>query len=85
LGNDLKAGFKLDRLYKDLAIAVGSGLRMDFDYFIIRIDFALKMKDPTRINNNGWLNLSDLKWSEIKSNGLRVNNYAWQFGIGLPF
>ena len=85
LGNDLKAGFKLDRLYKDLAIAVGTGLRMDFDYFIIRIDYALKMKDPTRQNNNGWLNLSDIKWNEIKSNGLRVNNYAWQFGIGLPF
>lgn len=85
LGNDLSAGFKLDRLYKDLAIAVGTGLRMDFDYFIIRIDYALKMKDPTRQNNNGWLNLSDIKWNEIKSNGLRVNNYAWQFGIGLPF
>ena len=85
LGNDLRAGFKFDRLYKDLAIAVGTGLRMDFDYFIIRIDYALKMKDPTRQNNNGWLNLSDIKWNEIKSNGLRVNNYAWQFGIGLPF
>jgi hypothetical protein len=85
LGNDLNAGFKLDRLYKDLAIAVGTGLRMDFDYFIIRIDYALKMKDPTRQNNNGWLNLSDMKWNEIKANGLRVNNYAWQFGIGLPF
>ena len=85
LGNDLRAGFKLDRLYKDLAIAVGTGLRMDFDYFIIRIDYALKMKDPTRQDNNGWLNLSDLKWNEIKANGLRVNNYAWQFGIGLPF
>jgi outer membrane protein insertion porin family len=85
LGNDLNAGFKLDRLYKDLAIAVGTGLRMDFDYFIIRIDYALKMKDPTRSVNNGWLNLSDLKWAELKPNGLRVNNYAWQFGIGLPF
>ena len=85
LGKDLNAGFKLDRLYKDLAIAVGTGLRMDFDYFIIRIDYALKMKDPTRSNNNGWLNLSDMKWSELKPNGLSVNNYAWQFGIGLPF
>jgi hypothetical protein len=85
LGNDLRAGFKLDRLYKDLAIGVGTGLRIDFDYFIIRVDYALKMKDPTRLNNNGWLNLSDMKWSEIKANGLKVNNYAWQFGIGLPF
>ena len=85
LGNDLRAGFKLDRLYEDLAIGVGTGLRMDFDYFIIRIDYALKMKDPTRFNNNGWLNISDMKWSEIKANGIKVNNYAWQFGIGLPF
>ena len=85
LGNDIRAGFKLDRLYKDLAIGVGTGLRMDFDYFIIRIDYALKMKDPTRQNNNGWMNVSDMKWSEIKANGLKVNNYAWQFGIGLPF
>lgn len=85
LGKDLNAGFKLDRLYKDLAIAFGTGLRMDFDYFIIRIDYALKMKDPTRSNNNGWLNLADMKWSELKPNGLKVNNYAWQFGIGLPF
>jgi hypothetical protein len=85
LGNDINAGFKLDRLYKDLAIGVGTGLRMDFDYFIIRIDYALKMKDPTRQENNGWLNLSDMKWNEIKPNGLKVNNYAWQFGIGLPF
>jgi hypothetical protein len=85
LGNDMNAGFKLDRLYKDLAIGIGSGLRLDFDYFIIRIDYALKMKDPTRLYNKGWLDFSNMKWSEIKPNGLKVNNYAWQFGIGLPF
>ncbi|MFM6994825.1 MAG: BamA/TamA family outer membrane protein [Sediminibacterium sp.] len=85
LGNDLRAGFKLDRLYKDLAIGIGTGLRLDFDYFIIRIDYALKMKDPTRSYNNGWLNFNDMKWAEVKPNGLKVNNYAWQFGIGLPF
>jgi hypothetical protein len=45
----------------------------------------MKMKDPTRLYNNGWLNFSDLKWTEVKPNGLKVNNYAWQFGIGLPF
>ena len=85
LGNDTKAGFKLDRLYKDLAIGIGTGLRLDFDYFIIRIDYAMKMKDPTRLYNNGWLNFNNMKWTEVKPNGLRVNNYAWQFGIGLPF
>jgi outer membrane protein insertion porin family len=85
LGNDPNAGFKLDRLYKDLAIGIGTGLRLDFDYFIIRIDYAMKMKDPTRLYNNGWLDFNNMKWTEVKPNGLRVNNYAWQFGIGLPF
>ncbi len=85
LGNDPNAGFKLDRLYKDLAIGIGTGLRLDFDYFIIRIDYAMKMKDPTRSYNNGWLDFGNMKWTEVKPNGLRVNNYAWQFGIGLPF
>lgn len=82
---DPKAGFQLDRLYKDLAIGLGTGLRFDFNYFIVRIDYALKMKDPTRLTNNGWLDLSNLQWTEIKQNSLKVNNYAWQFGIGLPF
>ena len=83
--NDPAAGFKLDKLYKDLAIGVGTGLRLDFNYFIIRIDYALKMKDPTRLYNNGWMDFNNLKWADIKPNGLSVNNYAWQFGIGLPF
>ena len=82
---DPAAGFKLDKLYKDIAVAVGTGLRMDFNYFIIRIDYALKMKDPTRLQNDGWLDIQNLKWAEVKPNGVKVNNYALQFGIGLPF
>jgi outer membrane protein insertion porin family len=82
---DPTAGFKLDRLYKDLAIGVGTGIRFDFNYFIVRVDYAIKMKDPTRLNNNGWLDFKNMKWNEVKPNGMKVNNYAWQFGIGLPF
>jgi len=82
---DPKAGFELNKLYKDLAIGIGTGIRLDFNYFLIRIDYALKLKDPARDVNNGWLNLNNLKWTEVKPNGTRVNNYAWQFGIGLPF
>lgn len=82
---DPKAGFQLNRLYKDLAIGIGTGLRFDFNYFIVRIDYALKMKDPTRVDNNGWLDLHNIQWTEIKPNNVKVNNYAWQFGIGLPF
>lgn len=82
---DPNAGFEFNRLYKDLAIGVGTGLRIDFNYFLIRIDYAMKLKDPSRDYNNGWLDVNKMKWTEVKSNGTRVNNYAWQFGIGLPF
>ena len=82
---DPAAGFKFDKLYKDIAVALGTGIRMDFNYFIIRIDYALKMKDPTRLQNDGWLDIRNLKWAEVKPNGAKVNNYALQFGIGLPF
>jgi len=82
---DPNAGFKLDRLYQDLAIGVGTGIRIDFNYFIIRVDYAMKLKDPTRLYNNGWLDPQNFKWSEVKPNGTKVNNYALQFGIGLPF
>ena len=82
---DPAAGFKFNKLYKDIAVAVGTGIRMDFNYFIIRVDYALKMKDPTRLQNDGWLDIRNLKWAEVKPNGVKVNNYALQFGIGLPF
>ncbi len=82
---DPNAGFKLDRLYKDLAVGIGTGIRIDFNYFTVRVDYAMKMKDPTRPYNNGWMDMNHIKWTEIKTNGTRVNNYAWQFGIGLPF
>jgi outer membrane protein assembly factor BamA len=82
---DPNAGFKLDKLYKDLAVGIGTGIRIDFNYFTVRVDYAMKMKGPTRPYNNGWMDLNHIKWTEIKTNGTRVNNYAWQFGIGLPF
>ena len=86
--------FSFNRLGKDIAIALGTGLRFDFNYFLIRVDFGLKLKDPARIANNGWLNFSDFTWKnyeyEVKDASGKVispnrNNYAIQLGIGLPF
>jgi hypothetical protein len=70
-------------LGKDLAIAMGTGLRFDFTFFLIRLDAAYKVKDPARQYNNGWMNSFALK--ETRANGLQVDNFALQLGIGLPF
>jgi outer membrane protein insertion porin family len=75
--------FDFARLYKDLAIAAGTGLRIDFSYFLLRLDLAYKVKDPGRYYNDGWM--KDLSSHEYRPNGVRINNTALQLGIGLPF
>ncbi|MDB5209621.1 MAG: surface antigen, partial [Sediminibacterium sp.] len=77
------ARFSFKNLGKDLAIGVGTGMRVDFSYFLLRLDFAYKVKDPARQYNNGWAD--KFQWFENRANGLKVNNYAFQLGIGLPF
>lgn len=80
---DPDAKFSLKNFGRDLAIGVGTGLRIDFSYFLIRLDLAYKVKDPARQYNNGWMD--KFQWFENRANGLKVNNYALQLGIGLPF
>lgn len=86
--------FNFSRFGKDIAIAVGTGLRMDFSYFLIRFDIGFKLKDPARIENNGWLNPFEFTWrnnefpvreNPLTGRSMYRNNYALQLGIGLPF
>lgn len=39
--------FQINKLWKDLAIGVGTGLRIDFGFLLARFDFAWKAKDPS--------------------------------------
>lgn len=39
--------FQLNRLGQDIAIDVGTGLRVDFSFLKFRVDYAFKMKDPS--------------------------------------
>jgi outer membrane protein insertion porin family len=80
-----------DRFTRDLAIGSGFGVRVDFDYFLIRVDLGYKVKDPARRSNNGWMSIKDFTWRNKEyipadpTKVLRRNNYAIQLGIGLPF
>ena len=64
--------------YKDLAIAAGYGLRFDFSFFIIRFDFAYKIRKPyTTVEENFyWYN-----FKKIKDQGIGTI----QVGINYPF
>lgn len=77
--------FALSRLGRDLAIGVGTGIRFDFSYFLIRLDAGYKLKDPARPYNGGWARLDRLSLTETRPNGVEVRNAALQLGIGLPF
>jgi outer membrane protein insertion porin family len=71
--------FSLQRLGKDLAIGVGSGLRIDFTYFVIRLDYSIKAKDPSpspanAAYQNKWFGYP--KWSDMDQ---------FQLGINYPF
>jgi outer membrane protein assembly factor BamA len=35
------------KFFKDLAVGIGTGLRFDLDFFVIRFDYGVKVKNPT--------------------------------------
>lgn len=55
------ANFDFTRFYKEFAIDAGVGLRLDFDFFVIRVDYAVPIYDPTRTSYGRWINAS---WQE---------------------
>ena len=91
--NNPNSKLTLNRFLTDIAIGAGTGVRFDFNYFLIRLDFAYKVKDPARLSNYGWMSIRDFEWRnhEFEKKGedgkevLIRNNYAFQLGIGLPF
>jgi outer membrane protein assembly factor BamA len=66
--------FRFDRFYKELAIDVGLGVRLDFNFFILRVDFAIPLRDPANPENERWV-IDKWQFSDIIIN----------FGIGYPF
>ena len=70
--------FKFSRLPKDIAIDVGAGIRVDFSFLVIRLDYAYKAKDPSpdlahAAGQNKWF----YDWKPLKG--------QLQLGIGYPF
>lgn len=74
------AFFKWDSFYKQLAVGTGIGTRFDFSFFLIRLDFGMKLRDPIPFNNNHhWI-------PGNRSYNLRVGeDIAVHFGISYPF
>ena len=62
----------------EFAVGTGTGIRLDFKYFIIRWDLGYKLRNPyADADGNHWLwsNFKNLSWQQFNSN----------FAIGYPF
>lgn len=75
------ADFQWSRFYKELAVGSGIGLRMDFDFLVVRLDLATKAVDPAQPEGERWV-LDNLSLGRpLGVRGQTVLN----FGIGYPF
>jgi len=75
------ANFQMNRFYKELAVGTGIGVRMDFDFLVLRLDMGVKAYDPARPEGERYI-LDNLSFSRpLGEKGQRVFN----IGIGYPF
>ncbi|MBC7947235.1 MAG: BamA/TamA family outer membrane protein [Chitinophagaceae bacterium] len=70
--------FNFGRLGQDIAVGAGGGLRFDFNFFVIRLDYSYKVKDPSPTPadaaiRNKWFGYQFFKGDQF------------QLGIGYPF
>jgi outer membrane protein insertion porin family len=70
--------FNFSRLWKDLAVGMGGGLRIDFSLFILRLDYSYKAKDPSPSLDKA---ASQNKWFY----NIKPLNGTFQLGINYPF
>ncbi len=80
--------FKASNFISEIGLGAGLGVRMDLDFFIIRFDFAVPIKNPSLPTNQRWITAG--KWGETAGypdGRLRKEFFPWQFnlGIGYPF
>lgn len=64
-----------------LAVGGGLGLRFDFDFLVIRTDFATPFRYPYSKINKGWV----FKEIDLASSKWRQNNLIFNLAIGYPF
>ena len=81
--------FKFANLYKQLGLSAGTGLRLDFSYFLIRFDMGFRFKRPDVIRSDGWqipnINLKNLFGNSNANKQWRYENFNFTIGIDYPF
>ncbi len=66
--------FRFDKFYKQLAASYGAGLRLDFTYFLLRLDLGVKAHNPSMHQDS---------WPLLHPSWRRDVNF--HFAVGYPF
>ncbi len=86
--------FSLVTLPKTTAIGIGTGIRLDVNFFVFRLDAGFKFKDPQFSGSSQWVLLNHLgelfysgpfKNDYLQNNGEKYSFMQLNFGIGMPF
>ena len=68
--------FRFDTFLKQIAVAYGVGFRLNFDYFVIRLDMGMKAVNPAYTTSREHFPLVHPKFSR---------DHAFHFAVGFPF
>ncbi len=73
--------FNWNRFYNEIAVGTGFGLRVDVDFFVIRLDLGFPLRKPWLEESNRWV-VRDI---DFGSGNWRRNNLVINIAIGYPF
>lgn len=86
------ADFSSDRFLSEIAVGSGMGIRLDFEFFLVRFDLGLQIKDPLKVEGERWFWEPKTEFNEFLaqvSNSPVAPRYrmnrVFNLGIGFPF
>ncbi|MEY3397735.1 MAG: hypothetical protein RL220_329, partial [Bacteroidota bacterium] len=72
----------------EVAIGSGLGVRLDFEFFLVRFDFGTQIKDPSKVRGERWVWEPKTQYDEFLENigtTRRLLDVTFNLGIGYPF
>ncbi len=69
-----KGEFSLTSFYREIAMGAGAGIRLDFNFFLVRLDAAFPIRNPALVSGERWID----GWPGF-------DQWNFNLGIGYPF